>query len=41
MNDVTTPPSPHRLAGAEHWTTKEGNVKLFMWNKCDGDPAKT
>src|SRR5690242_17436763 len=41
MNDVTTPPSPHRLAGAEHWITKEGNVKLFLWNKCDGDPAHT
>src|SRR5215831_10389935 len=41
MNDVAKSPSPHRLAGAEHWTTKEGNVKLFLWNKCDGDPAKT
>jgi pimeloyl-ACP methyl ester carboxylesterase len=41
MNDVAKSPSPHRLAGAEHWTTKEGNVKLFLWNKCDGDPANT
>ena len=41
MNDVAKAPSPHRLAGAEHWTTKEGNVKLFLWNKCDGDPANT
>src|ERR1043166_5552280 len=40
MNDVAAT-SPHRLAGAEHWTTKEGNVKLFLWNKCESDPAKT
>src|SRR5215471_21243259 len=39
MNDVAKSPSPHRLAGAEHWTTKEGNVKLFLWNKCEVDPA--
>ena len=30
-----------RLPGTEHWTTKDGNVKLFMWNKCAGDPAKS
>ena len=41
MKDAAKSPSPHRLAGAEHWTTKEGNVKLFLWNKCDGDPAHT
>ena len=29
-----------RLPGTEHWTTK-GDVKLFMWNKVAGDPAKT
>src|SRR5690349_23339458 len=39
MNDVAKSPSPHRLAGTEHWTTKEGNVKLFLWNKCEVDPA--
>ena len=39
MNDVAKSPSPHRLAGTEHWTTKEGNVKLFLWNKCEADPA--
>jgi pimeloyl-ACP methyl ester carboxylesterase len=38
MNDVAKSPSPHRLAGTEHWTTKEGNVKLFLWNKCETDP---
>ena len=29
-----------RLPGTEHWTTK-GEVKLFLWNKCAVDPAKT
>ncbi len=28
------------LVGAEHWTNK-GDVKLFLWNKCAGDPAKS
>ncbi len=40
MNDVATQTSARRLAASEHWTTKEGNVKLFLWNKCAGDPAK-
>ena len=31
-----------RLTGTEHWTTREnGAVKLFLWNKCAADPAKT
>ena len=29
-----------RLPGTEHWTNK-GDVKLFLWNKCASDPAKT
>lgn len=29
------------LAGTEHWVTKEPGVKLFLWNKCVGDPAKS
>jgi pimeloyl-ACP methyl ester carboxylesterase len=29
-----------RLPGTEHWTNK-GEVKLFLWNKCAGDPAKS
>jgi pimeloyl-ACP methyl ester carboxylesterase len=42
MNEIVTASSfAQRLAGAEHWTTKEGNVKLFLWNKCAGDPANT
>src|SRR5215831_18083035 len=36
MNETTL---QHRLAGKEHWTNK-GEVKLFLWNKCAGDPAK-
>jgi len=42
MNEIITASSfAQRLAGTEHWTTKEGNVKLFLWNKCAGDAAKT
>ena len=29
-----------RLPGTEHWAHK-ADVKLFMWNKCAGDPAAT
>jgi pimeloyl-ACP methyl ester carboxylesterase len=35
MNDAV-----RALKGTEHWTSK-GEVKLFLWNKCAGDPAKT
>src|SRR3981081_4909871 len=42
MNEMITASSfAQRLAGTEHWTTKEGNVKLFLGNKCAGDPAHT
>ena len=34
MNEMTT------LTGQEHWTSK-GDVKLFLWNKCAVEPAKT
>jgi pimeloyl-ACP methyl ester carboxylesterase len=30
-----------RLPGTEHWTSKGADVKLFLWNKVAGDPAKT
>jgi len=30
-----------RLPGTEHWTNKGDDVKLFLWNKIAGDPAKT
>jgi pimeloyl-ACP methyl ester carboxylesterase len=29
-----------RINGTEHWTGKDGGVRLFLWNKCMGDPAK-
>jgi pimeloyl-ACP methyl ester carboxylesterase len=29
-----------RVPGTEHWTHK-GEVKLFLWNKCAGDPRET
>jgi pimeloyl-ACP methyl ester carboxylesterase len=28
------------IVGQEHWTSK-GEVKLFLWEKCAGDPAKS
>src|SRR5690349_22379651 len=27
------------IAGEEHWTTRDG-ARLFLWEKCLGDPAK-
>jgi pimeloyl-ACP methyl ester carboxylesterase len=35
MNDVTRAAA---IRGEEHWTSKDGNVKLFMFEKCGGDP---
>jgi len=37
MNEMTKIP----VQGHEHWTTKDGGVKLFLWEKCAGDPAKS
>jgi pimeloyl-ACP methyl ester carboxylesterase len=28
------------IKGEDHWTTKNGGVKLFLWEKRAGDPAK-
>ena len=39
MNKPTTPSAAIR--GEEHWTSKGSDVKLFMWEKCAGDPAQT
>lgn len=36
MNEMTMP-----IKGEDHWTTKDGGVKLFLFEKCVGDPAKT
>jgi pimeloyl-ACP methyl ester carboxylesterase len=37
MNEMIKAP----IKGEDHWTTKDGGVKLFMFNKSAGDPAKT
>jgi len=36
MNEMTQP-----IKATEHWTAKDGGVKLFLFEKCAGDPAKT
>jgi pimeloyl-ACP methyl ester carboxylesterase len=35
MNEMMT------IKGEEHWTTKDGGVKLFLFEKCAGDPKKS
>jgi alpha-beta hydrolase superfamily lysophospholipase len=35
MNDVSRAAA---IRGEEHWTSKDGNVKLFMFEKCGADP---
>src|SRR5499425_2689228 len=35
MNDVTRAAA---IRGDEHWTSKDGDVKLFLFEKCGGDP---
>src|SRR5215475_11837174 len=39
MNEMSKPPAA--IKGEDHWTTKNGGVKLFLFEKCAGDPAKT
>jgi pimeloyl-ACP methyl ester carboxylesterase len=40
MNEMSRGAAP--IVGQEHWTTREnGQVKLFLWEKCVGDPAQT
>src|SRR5436853_2474570 len=29
------------IRGEEHWTNNGPDVRLFLWSKCAGDPAKT
>src|SRR6478736_9325614 len=38
MNEMTKPAAA--IKAEEHWTTKDGGVKLFLFEKCAGDPAK-
>ena len=40
MNEMTKPAAA-AIKGEEHWTTKDGGVKLFLFEKCAGDPAKS
>ena len=37
MNDATRTAA---IRGDEHWTSKDGDVKLFMFEKCGGDPNR-
>jgi pimeloyl-ACP methyl ester carboxylesterase len=39
MNEMSKPQAA--IKGEDHWTTKDGGVKLFMFEKCASDPAKT
>jgi pimeloyl-ACP methyl ester carboxylesterase len=39
MNEMSKPAVA--IKGEDHWTRKDGGVKLFMFEKCAGDPAKT
>jgi pimeloyl-ACP methyl ester carboxylesterase len=40
MNDVTAKSSSEQVVGKDHWT-EHGGAKIFMWEKCAGDPAKS
>jgi len=40
MNEMTPIPAA-AIKGEEHWTDKDGGVKLFMYEKYAGDAAKT
>jgi pimeloyl-ACP methyl ester carboxylesterase len=40
MNEMTRPSSVP-VKGEEHWTQRGSDVRLFMWEKCAGDPAKS
>src|ERR1700752_4293007 len=39
MNKPVTPSAAIR--GEEHWTNRGDDVRLFLWEKVAGDPAKT
>ena len=39
MNEMSKPSAA--IKGEDHWITHDGGVKLFMFEKCAGDPAKT
>ena len=39
MNEMSKPAPA--IKGEDHWTTKDGGVKLFLFEKCAADPAKS
>ncbi len=41
MNEQATPVGAAAIKGEEHWTTKDGGVKLFLWEKCANEPAQS
>ncbi len=40
MDEITNRPTA-AIKGEDHWTTKDGNVRLFLFEKCAGDPKAT
>jgi len=40
MDEITNR-SAGEIKGEDHWTTKDGDVKLFLFEKCAGDPKNT
>jgi pimeloyl-ACP methyl ester carboxylesterase len=40
MDEIANRPAA-AVKGEDHWTTKDGNVKLFLFEKCAGDPKNT
>ena len=40
MDEITNRPAA-AIKGEDHWTTKDGNAKLFLFEKCAGDPKST
>src|SRR6202795_4741208 len=39
MNEMTKPAAA--IKGENHWTAKDGGAKLFLFEKCAGDPTQT
>src|ERR1700761_2006162 len=40
MDEITNR-SAAAIKGEDHWTTRDGGVKLFLFEKCAGDPKST
>jgi pimeloyl-ACP methyl ester carboxylesterase len=40
MDDMTNRANA-AIKGEDHWTAKDGNVKLFLFEKCAGDPKES